>query len=1241
MATILNAFQRFFHVSVLPEHNNPAFFCRWLDNLRNLETQLIVAPGKGVPVEGRRNTWTDEREQWYNIRWPKNAMAEPYWKDRELEFLLENHWLGIGTTWWDWINRQSVGVGFDFDEITSHAPGTGIELEQLEKVRQAACALPYVDVIRSTGGKGLHLYVWFAEDSRPLTANHSEHAAIARVILGKLSTDAQFDFGSHLDVCGGNMWVAHQKMFGTQGFTQLKEATEYLTRDDISPNWRDQIPVVQGKATKVRVIGVTDEGEDVDEQDPLTELTTAHPKVPLDATHRRIIMDLEATGASCVWVPDHHLLQTHTCALKAVSDQWTERGQPMRGFFETLSPGRDMGQPNCLAGDTPVVTREGVKPISELAGRSATIITKHGAWVEAPFKSYGTQPVYRITLKNRRGIVKVIRATGDHRWFVCRQPWGYRKTKVNFGNRVEKVTLELQPDDILVQTPARFDKGIPSVVGIQHGLVWGDGTVGGERRTAELPLFGNKDAALLKFFVGHPQRPITNSIGGTLITNLPKHFKSLVPLHYDKPYLYGWLAGYFAADGCVSEDGICILRSTDQSSIEHVRQVAHILGIETTPITSRLHTSGYNPDSITYTTTLKRRALREDFFLIDEHRERFLANKNKRDTQSLWRVVSVEPAGEEEVFCCTVPETGCFCLEDFILTGNCFLIPKNDGAFLAFRFGQGTVEHDLWQQDRQGWTYISYNKRPNLQSAALAFSGSELENNKGFHFDQTADAQKAVESLGSKLLLPPGNNYLDRAVTLRKNTDGRLVVELERRDNDSGFDGWNGSKKNKWIKIFNIVVEANSEEDDYTRYDTLIRSCRTPGAADAGWRVHIKEGGWVKHPRENVASVLSLVAPPGLAMTQILGKAIINQWLLVCKPFHPEYPGGRQWNLGAPQLAHKPAQLEADEMPQHPHWDRVLEHCGEHLTPVIRETAWCRDWGIFNGKGYLTAWISCLLKEPFEPLPYLFMYGPQNSGKSIFHEAVSLLVTGGIVKADRALTSPGDFNGELANAVIGVVDEVNIAKSGSTVYNKIKEWTTSQHISIHAKYQQVYQQRNCLHFVQTANSRDSCPIFPGDTRITAMYVAPLVEEIPKPALMQALESEAPHFMATLMDATYPSSGTRLRLPILDTAGKEQAADANRDPLEEFLAETCHYVPGAKVPYKEFSDRFFETLTPIEQTYWDRRRLRQSIPEEFPVGLSTKGRTFVGNLSWEHEVYPDDAIPYTIKGRCLCLEEKAC
>ena len=55
--------------------------------------------------------------------------------------------------------------------MTGHAKGVGITDEDLEKVKQKAMQLPYVEVRGSTGGGGLHLYVYF-ETRHPLREPH-------------------------------------------------------------------------------------------------------------------------------------------------------------------------------------------------------------------------------------------------------------------------------------------------------------------------------------------------------------------------------------------------------------------------------------------------------------------------------------------------------------------------------------------------------------------------------------------------------------------------------------------------------------------------------------------------------------------------------------------------------------------------------------------------------------------------------------------------------------------------------------------------------------------------------------------------------------------------------------------------------------------------------------------------------------------------------------------------------------
>jgi hypothetical protein len=154
-----------------------------------------------------------------------------------------------------------------------------------------------------------------------------------------------------------------------------------------------------------------------------------------------------------------------------------------------------------------------------------------------------------------------------------------------------------------------------------------------------------------------------------------------------------------------------------------------------------------------------------------------------------------------------------------------------------------------------------------------------------------------------------------------------------------------------------------------------------------------------------------------------------------------------------------------------------------------------------------------------------------------------------------------------------------------------------------------------------------------------MYVGPLLEEIPKPVLIRALEEEAPQFMTTLMSMTLPTSETRLRLPILDTAGKAQAAECNRNPLEEFISDSCHEVSGCKMSFKAFFEAFQASLSAFESAQWTKRKTRQNIPDAFPVGKSTGGQLYVGNISLE-AVEIDPATPrYLAKGAYLKLEEK--
>jgi hypothetical protein len=877
-------------------HNGPDLLERTLEH-PGMEIQVNVAAGKGWAVDGKRSTYTDGIDEWFNIRIPKNANGDPTFKDYELHFPLDLHADAIGCTGWDWMERVSRWVGFDFDSITGHADGVGVTDAELERVKEAAKALPWVEVRRSTGGNGLHLYVLLEGIA---TENHTVHAALGRAVLGLMSSETGFDFARHIDACGGNMWIWHRKMTTeNQGLALVKKATRTLTNADMPANWRDHVEVITRQRSKIRIEGVSAE-----ELDPFEALASSRRIIPLDSQHKRIIDELRSMGGSVVWVPDYHLLQTHTFMLQKLLDE-KKQELGLVGFFKTNSQGKDLG----------------------------------GA--------------------------------------------------------------------------------------------------------------------------------------------------------------------------------------------------------------------------------------------------------------------------------------------------NCFLFPLDQGGWKVYRFSAGIAEAETWEQDGAGWTTCYFNRAPNLKVAARAMGGIEDAEKGGFVFESGSRAIEAAEALGRKLPIPESMH--GREVRLKAHKDGRLVAQVAKEEGDEGMKskGWQ-AKKGYWIQVFETRVESKTSENLAAEHDNVIRALSSPAGERAGWMVHQKNGDWHRAPKDDAKSLLLANGFPKPETDVMLGRAVQEAWKLVNMPFQPEYPGNREWNYGAAQYKYAPADLKDDEVPHHPHWDMILRHCGQDLDEALQSLEWARSANIKKGADYLLMWAACMLREPYEKLPYLFLYGDQNSGKSIYHEALALLMTKGVAAADRALTNANDFNGELSNAVLAYIEEKNISLSPGA-YNKLKDWVTSPVIWIRKMRTDAYSQINTLHFVQTANERDACTIRSGDTRITVMFVPALDpgQEIPKPVLIERLKEEAPHFMRTIMDLQLPQMLGRLRLPVVSTNNKQQAEESSRSPLEAFIGEHCHSIPGASILFCEFFDRFQlwlkEEEHPDASKWGGKMTVIKNLPHQIPYGVRGANQRYVGNLSWDSTTQPSNSL----------------
>jgi hypothetical protein len=412
-------------------------------------------------------------------------------------------------------------------------------------------------------------------------------------------------------------------------------------------------------------------------------------------------------------------------------------------------------------------------------------------------------------------------------------------------------------------------------------------------------------------------------------------------------------------------------------------------------------------------------------------------------------------------------------------------------------------------------------------------------------FHGALDIVQAVALLmGAEVAMPAWAT--GREAYIRATKKGRLAVGFDRVPKDPQPAHFVAKGKGHWEIVTLAKVDQRPLAEQAASIDHFLRELTTPEGESTGTHLYI-DGQWCRFG--NGLPQLALLA---MGYTEeeakiLRGLAVRVRWRLTKRPFEPEYPGNREWNKDAPQHAYKPA------AGIHPHWTMVFDHCGRDLDAAISQLDWAQSAGIKTGGDYLLCWTACMLREPSCKLPYLFLWGEQNSGKSTLGEALSTLMTHGAVSADRALTNANDFNGELANGVLALIEEKDISSSPGA-YNKIKDWVTSPFLWVRKMRTDAYRLPNTLHFVQTANSREACPIYPGDTRIVAMHVDRPAADMPKTVLMERLAEEGPAIMATIMGLTLPPIMGRLRLPVVDTDGKAALQESAADDFAVAVAD---------------------------------------------------------------------------------------
>jgi hypothetical protein len=547
---------------------------------------------------------------------------------------------------------------------------------------------------------------------------------------------------------------------------------------------------------------------------------------------------------------------------------------------------------------------------------------------------------------------------------------------------------------------------------------------------------------------------------------------------------------------------------------------------------------------------------------------------------------------------------------------NCFCFPTARGSWVVRRHSKGVKEHSFWETDTGGWTRCYLNRELTLKDAARIHGG--MEHPKGGYFFQQAESALAAMT-AIKMPFPLHAALSFREVRLYVNSKGKIVIEMPRLNSDNVVtaQGWIAEKNKFLIVLGEDRKDVVTNTETAVNYDDFIRHLTSESNEDAGWVIKPADS-WRSEPIKHVSILLGSKGLDPSEITDVLGQCIGQAWKLVNKPFQSEYVGDRQWNRDAAKLRF-PIDKTRNEL-HFPTWRSILDHCGAGLDAAVADNQWCKDNNVVTGGQFLTLWCASLFQYPDRPLPYLFFFGEQNTGKSTFHEALELLFDKGYCLAKQALTSPSAFNGELAGAVLCVVEEVDLSVASSLAYNRMKEWVTNKQILIHPKNKQPYQTANTTHWIQCANSAAYCPVFTGDSRIIVIETYPLDASklMPRYEITELLEREASDFLTHLFSIDVPNSRDRLSLPAISSSQKEMLQANNDTLLDAFLSQECFDCPGHMVSFKDFYERFQAFLEPTDRHHWTKSLVSRRLPPKYPSGGVARfaNAKYIGNVAFK-------------------------
>lgn len=343
---------------------------------------------------------------------------------------------------------------------------------------------------------------------------------------------------------------------------------------------------------------------------------------------------------------------TDSFTIKCVTAAWNADGRTHAVLLDPLRSPRDAEAVrtiaaragwlilhNCFAGDTEVITRDGVRRFEDMAGETVEVWADNG-WRKAQARCYGAAPVRTVRVvpaRYRTNIAHEFRATGNHRW------------PLTDGRLV--YTDDLRPGDRIMA--ARVTPEIDhNSDAFKHGLIFADGALTSYQPVAEgvwgyqLRLCGAK-AQWVHLF-DHVTYPPSAGGDPVVTGRLPFNPKAL-PEGADATYLANFIEGWQLLDGTDYGRNRQV-STTSSDAADWLMLHAAAGGWYATGRSKHVTKVGFKPGSVSHIVTLSR-------------------SSGSKPVE--WRVTDISEPGEPvPVYCVEVPDIERFTLAQGVYTGN-------------------------------------------------------------------------------------------------------------------------------------------------------------------------------------------------------------------------------------------------------------------------------------------------------------------------------------------------------------------------------------------------------------------------------------------------------------------------------------------------------------------------------------------------------------------------------------------